>query len=105
MKNGVRLWLFTLVALCSSRAQVVSTTVCNVAKLPSAFDDKIVRVRATVTSGFEIFAIRNAEGDCGVIWLTYPGGGPVASVSMVNLIPDLQLSPIKLRRDGEFTQI
>src|SRR6266851_4627643 len=101
MKNGVRLWLFTLVALCSSRAQVVSTTVCNVAKLPSAFDDKIVRVRATVTSGFEIFAIRDAEGDCGGIWLTYPGGGPVASVSMGKLTPDLQRVPIKLRRDGE----
>jgi len=102
MKNGVRLWLFTLVAVCSSRAQVVSTTVCNVAKLPSAFDGKFVRVRATVTSGFEIFAIRDAEGDCGGIWLTYPGGGPVASVSMGKLTPDLQRVPIKLRRDGEF---
>ncbi len=92
MKNGVRLWLFTLVAVCSSRAQVVSTTVCNVAKLPSAFDGKFVRVRATVTSGFEIFAIRDAEGDCGGIWLTYPGGGPVASVSMGKLLR--VLSPV-----------
>src|SRR5260370_535896 len=83
------------------RALGVVGCVWNVQTRPAALGDKLGRVRGTGASVFEIFANRGGEGDWGGIWLTYPGGGPVASVSMGNLTPDLQRVPIKLRRDGE----
>jgi hypothetical protein len=73
-------------------------------RLPSAFDNKLVRVRATVVSGFEVFGIRDPEGDCDTIWLTYDEGGPVASVSSGQSTPASQRKPITLIKDRNFKQ-
>ena len=56
-----------------------STSLCEVKANPASFDGKIVSLRATVLSGFEVFAITAPEGDCGRMWLAYSEGGPVAS--------------------------
>ena len=102
MRTAAELWLFISFVLFSARAQVLPTTVCDVTKQPASFDGKIVEVRARVNAGFEIFAIRDATNDCGGMWLSYPGGGPTASVSMGALTPDLRRKPVELYRDGEF---
>src|SRR4029078_4274619 len=36
---------------------------------------------------------------CGVIWLTYAGGGPVASTSFGPATPNLQRAPVKLNNN------
>lgn len=102
MRTAGELWLFISFALLSARAQVLPTTVCDVTKQPASFDGKIVQLRARVIAGFEVFAIQDATNDCGGLWLTYPGGGPTASVSMGALMPDLKRTPVELHRDGEF---
>ena len=73
----------------AARAQTVDTTVCEVLKNPASFDGKIVRLKGTVISGFDEFAIKDST--CGQavngIWLSYPEGtkaksGPVAMVQL-----------------------
>ena len=102
MRTVERLWLVLTLAVFSAHCQVLPTTVCDITRVPSAFDGKIVKVRATVVSGFEVFAIRDVNSECGRMWLTYPGGGPSASVSMGALTPNLQRAPVNLHRNGEF---
>ena len=82
-------------------AQPVHTSVCEVTRSPASFDGKMVRLRATVASGFETFGIRDPEDKCGVIWLTYPGGGPVASTSFGPATPNLQRPPVTLKNNRQ----
>jgi hypothetical protein len=89
-----------LLLVSAAAAQPVQTGVCEVTQSPASFDGKIVRLRATVVSGFEAFGIRDPGDKCGVIWLTYPGGGPVASTSFGPSTPNLQRAPIKLKTIG-----
>jgi len=50
----------------------VSTTVCEIVKSPASFNNRFVRVRATVLSGFEMSALRDPEiEDCRGIWFEY----------------------------------
>lgn len=65
------------VSSCFLHAQAVDTTVCDILKDPQSFNGKIVRVKGTVTAGFDQFVIKGA--DCGGgrvndIWLAYPEG-------------------------------
>lgn len=85
----------------SAVAQPVQTSVCEVTRSPALFDGKMVRLRATVVSGFEAFGIRDPEDKCGVIWLTYPGGGPVASTSFGPATPNLQRPPVTLKNNRQ----
>ena len=77
-----------------------STSVCEVTANPASFDGKIVSLRATVLSGFEVFAIKAPENDCGGMWLAYNEGGPVASTSLGVSRP--LRDPITLLKDGNF---
>lgn len=43
----------------SAAAQTVQTSVCEITRSPASFDGKMVRLRATVVSGFEAFGIRD----------------------------------------------
>jgi hypothetical protein len=53
----------------------ISTTVCEVTKYPAAFNNKIVRFRATYVGNFEISSIRDPDrDDCDHLSFTYPGG-------------------------------
>jgi hypothetical protein len=74
--------VLTSVLVGSAAAQPVQTSVCEITQSQASFDGKIVRLRATVVSGFEAFGIRDPGNEtCATIWLSYPGGGPVASTS------------------------
>ena len=88
MKRASLLFL-CFVTVVAARAQTVDTTVCEVLKNPASFDGKIVRLKGTVISGFDEFAIKDST--CGQavngIWLSYPEGtkaksGPVAMVQL-----------------------
>jgi hypothetical protein len=66
----------------AGQEKFVDATVCDVAKEPAAFDNKFVRLRATLASNFEISSIRDPlHEDCASMWFTYPGSGPDAYVS------------------------
>jgi hypothetical protein len=91
--KGLFFTAFVCLFPCCVHAQVTDTTVCEILKNPQSFNGKTVRVKATVSAGFDDFALRG-EG-CGqkinAIWLSYPEGtkaksGPVAM---------LQLQPAK----------
>lgn len=51
MKRACSLAILVLVS--SATAQTVQTSVCEVGQSPASFDGKMVRLRATVASGFE----------------------------------------------------
>jgi len=61
-----------------------STTICAITRNPSAFDDKLVRIRAMFVHGFEVSTIRDPEVNCfDVIWLDYgPGPQPEEFVAL-----------------------
>ena len=69
MKRAYSLAILVLVS--SAAAQTVQSSVCEVTQSPASFDNKIVRLRATVVSGFEAFGIRDPGDKCGTICLTY----------------------------------
>jgi hypothetical protein len=99
MKRACSLAILVLVR--SAAAQTVQTSVCEITRSPAAFDGKKVRLRATVASSFEAFGIRDPGHGCGLIWLTYPGGGPVASTSFGPLTPNLQRPPVILKNNRQ----
>lgn len=78
-----------------------SASFCEIAADPASFDGKIVSLRATVVSGFEVFAIKAASGDCGgFYWLSYSQGGPIASTSLTVARP--KRAPISVKKDSNF---
>ena len=115
MKRASLLFL-SFVTVVAARAQTVDTTVCEVLKNPASFDGKIVRLKGTVISGFDEFAIKDST--CGQavngIWLSYPEGtkaksGPVAMVqlrldknSAATTIPNR--APVTLDKNKDFKQ-
>jgi len=111
------LFLFVcLLTVAASHAQTVDTTVCDVLKDPASFDGKLVRLKGTVISGFDEFAIKDAT--CGqavnAIWLSYPEGSKAKSgpVAMVQLRLDKNSSaatvpnrtPVTLDKNKDFKQ-
>ena len=80
--------------------QPIPTSVCKVSADPAYFDGKVVSLRATVASGFEVFAIKSPDGNCGGLWLEYSEGEPTATTSMdVSRQPR---SPVTVLRDRNF---
>ncbi len=70
-------------------AQAVDATTCDILANPQSFDGKIVRVKGTISSGFEEFALKDPLCDqpINAIWLAYPGGtkgkaGPAAFLQL-----------------------
>jgi len=88
MKRLFCIAIFCLVTV-SIQGQAVDTSVCDILKAPQAFNGKTVRIKGTVSSGFDEFIIK-AEGckyHIGGIWLAYPEGtkaksGPVAILQL-----------------------
>lgn len=103
---------------CGLHAQIVDTTVCDILNNPQSFNGKIVRIKGTVSAGFDSFVIKG-EG-CGHkvngIWLSYPEGtkaksGPAAMVQIqaasnfTGDAPVVQQAPVTLdKKDKEFKQ-
>ena len=83
----------------------VPTTVCDVVKTPAAFDNKFVRLTATLAGNFEISSIRDpSDEDCGSVWFTYPGSGPAAYVSFSTGEPSKPRPSVHLTKDKNFRE-
>jgi hypothetical protein len=104
----VFLGLLAVMALCAApsvqaHGKVTDATVCEVAKDPAAFDNKFVRLRATLVEGFEISAIEDPQNrKCGALWFTYPGSGPEAMMSISGLLPTVPRPAVHLKRNHQF---
>ncbi|HEY2462302.1 MAG TPA: hypothetical protein VGI16_15945 [Candidatus Acidoferrum sp.] len=109
--------LFCMFFSCGAFGQIVDTSVCEILSNPQSFDGKIVRIKGTVSDGFEEFVIR--DGDCkrkvNAIWLAYPKGtqakaGPVALLQIQldrndpAIVSDPQRSSVQLDKNGDFKQ-
>jgi hypothetical protein len=86
-----RLFVFALFSVFAVylHAQEVDATVCDILKDSRSFDGKTVRIKGTVSSGFDQFVIKAEEckAHIGGIWLTYPEGtkaksGPAAILQL-----------------------
>jgi hypothetical protein len=88
-----------------AQENVISTTVCDVARDPASFDNKFVRIRATLAGNFEISSIREPDSkDCKSLWFTYPGSGPAAYVSLSTGGPTQPRPAVHLNNDRQFHQ-
>jgi hypothetical protein len=87
--------LFALAAILLSaplklQGQTLDATVCAILADPQSFDGKMVRIHATVSAGFDEFALKDpsCKQPANAIWLAYPDGtkgkaGPAAIVQLV----------------------
>jgi hypothetical protein len=87
-------WLIPVLLLCCCSsvflpAQIVDITICEILANPSSFDGKTVRVKGTVSAGFDEFVLKDAACNqpINAIWLAYPEGtkgkaGPAAFVQL-----------------------
>jgi hypothetical protein len=102
---------------CGLHAQVIDTTVCDILKNPQSFNGKIVRIKATVSAGFDLFVVKGPE--CGqhvdAIWLSYPEGtrgkaGPAAILQMQpahnfgGTVTVVDRAPVQLDKNKDFKQ-
>lgn len=98
-------------------AQVTDTTVCEVLKNPASFNSKIVRIKATVTAGFDVFAIKDPSCNqkLNAIWLAYPEGtkgkaGPAATLvlqpakNFAGTVTTVNRTPVSLEKNKDFKQ-
>ncbi len=101
----------------SLAAQITDVSICEILANPQSFDGKIVRVKGTVSAGFDEFALKDVGCNqlINAIWLAYPEGtkgkaGPAASVQLQlgrnnnAAAPSPSRSPIKLDKSKEFKQ-
>ena len=97
--------------------QIADVSICDILATPQSFDGKIVRVRGTVTAGFDEFAMKDAGCNQSVsaVWLAYPEGtkgkaGPAAFVQLQlgrnnpAAAASPSRSPVKLDKNKEFKQ-
>lgn len=117
MRRFLVLALFVCAGACAIQAQVVDTTVCDVLKSPAAFNGKMVRIKGTVSAGFDEFIVRGPDCRQPVdgIWLAYADGskGKAGPDALLELQPAHnfagqytapQRTPVKLQKDKEFKQ-
>jgi hypothetical protein len=115
-------WLIPILLLCSCSsvflpAQVVDVTTCDILANPQSFDGKTVRVKGTVSAGFDEFVLK--DGACNqpinAIWLAYPAGtkGKASPAAFVQLqlgrnnpaaTSNTNRSPVKIDKNKEFKQ-
>jgi hypothetical protein len=102
---------------CCLHAQTVDATVCDILKNPQSFNGKIVRIKGTVSAGFDAFLVK---GDgCGQkvngIWLSYPEGtkaksGPAAILQLqpaknfAGIVTAVERTPVQLDKNKDFKQ-
>lgn len=83
----------------------VAATICELAKDPANFNNKLVRVSATLAGNFEISAIRDpVDKTCGQLWFTYPGSGPEAFISFSTGGATPPRPVVHLNQDSRFRQ-
>jgi hypothetical protein len=102
---------------CCLHAQTVDATVCEILKNPASFNGKMVRVKGTVSAGFDQFVVRGPG--CGqnvnAIWLSYPEGtkgkaGPAAIVQLqpaknfAGTVTAVERTPVQLDKNKDFRQ-
>src|SRR5215467_10478435 len=115
-------WLIRIFLLCSCGsvfvpAQVADVSVCDILANPQSFDGKIVRVKGTVSAGFDEFVLKDAgcNQSINAIWLAYPPGtkgkaGPTAFVQLQlarnnpAATSNANRSPVKIDKNKEFKQ-
>lgn len=98
-------------------AQIADVSICDVLANPQSFDGKTVRVKGTVTAGFDEFAMKDSgcNQPISAIWLAYPEGtkgkgGPAAFVQLQlgrnnpAAAANPSRSPVKLDKNKEFKQ-
>ncbi len=116
MKRLFYIAIFCLVTA-SIHAQTADTSVCDILKDPQSFNGKTVRIKGTVSSGFDEFIIK-AEGckyHIGGIWLAYPEGtkaksGPVAMVQLqpasnfAGTVASAERAPVAIDKNKDFKQ-
>ena len=112
--------LFALITFCAFsiglHAQVEDATVCGILKDPASFNGKIVRVKGTVTAGFDSFIVKDksCQSQVNALWLSYPEGtkGKAGPVALLQLQPaknfagiaPVARTPIKLDKNSDFKQ-
>jgi hypothetical protein len=95
----------------------MDVTTCDILAKPESFDGKIVRVKGTVSAGFDEFVLKDATCNqpINAIWLAYPEGtkgkaGPAAFVQLQlarnspAATSNANRSPIKIDKNKEFKQ-
>jgi hypothetical protein len=102
---------------CCLHGQAIDATVCDILKNPPSFDGKILRIKGTVSVGFDQFVIKGS--DCGQplngIWLSYPEGtkgkaGPAALLQLqpahnfAGTLTAADRKPVSLDRTKDFKQ-
>jgi len=115
-------WLIPILFFCSCNsvflpAQVADVTTCDILANPQSFDGKIVRVKGTVSAGFDEFVLKDAACNqpINAIWLAYPEGtkgkaGPAAFVQLQlarnnpAATSNANRSPVKIDKNKEFKQ-
>ncbi len=98
-----------------NQAQVVDTTVCAVLQNPVKFNGKMVRIKGTVSAGFDQFIVRGSDCRQRIdgIWLAYPEGtkGKAGPDALLELQPASNFkgkytaperTPVKIDKDKEF---
>jgi hypothetical protein len=108
---------FFCVFSCCLHAQAVDAAICDILKSPQSFNGKIVRIKGTVSAGFDEFVVRGPG--CGqnvnAIWLSYPEGtkgnaGPAAMLQMqparnfAGTFTSVERTPVSLERNKDFEQ-
>jgi hypothetical protein len=98
-------WAFTTAIFFSqvsfAQPEVIETTICAITKNPSYFDGKVVRVKAKLISGFEVYAIEEPQGQCSIS-LSNSDGGATASVSLGAMTLNINRPEVILKKDSEF---
>jgi hypothetical protein len=115
-------WLIPVLLLCCCSsvflpAQIVDITICEILANPSSFDGKTVRVKGTVSAGFDEFVLKDAACNqpINAIWLAYPEGtkgkaGPAAFVQLQlgrnnpAATTNANRPPVKIEKNKEFKQ-
>ena len=59
----------------STQRRIVETTICEVLRKPWAYDNKFVKVRATIQVSFEYSTLSDTKCDDS-IWLAFADGAP-----------------------------
>jgi hypothetical protein len=116
MKCYLALGLMCLLS-CSLHAQAVDATVCDILKNPTSFNGKIVRVKGTVSAGFDQFVVKGVGCNLPVsdLWLSYPEGtraksGPAAMLQLQparnfsGTFTPVERAPVHLEKNKDFKQ-
>lgn len=73
----------SILTCAQGRSEVINTTICNIAKRPSAYDGKMVRIRAVYGGSFEGAYLIDSLCKKS-LWFTTPRGKPNVDTVLVH---------------------